>query len=435
MFKKSLLVLVVLFFLLSFPLLAGDVTLHIAIVNPSESATENVPIRQDLPLRVQKDDILDAAGLKINYNEASDTYYLEGEFTLEPKETRNLKVHLRDIWNVPPQRIESLKTMLDNRVESIRGEERREIARLIGDDLHSKLDEIMREQAEAEGDIEERMKLYSVNQEQLRQIEDDIFSLNSLIGIYKRGREEDLGSVSIFIEAENLWDRQEVLPIRYYLPASVIPQYVIDSGGFEVKHDPHKGVFFLEKEVMFDPREIKRYQLEIKNIWHIRKAVLEQYGEEANELKQRLLETEAADIAKELYRAIEEDTEAIISSQERAETISERIAAYKANQERLARIKENVDRLRALVIEFPDEILDVAEEAVRDVMERLEQLTTVDLTDFAQRLAERLRQIGVWRVVYTIILFIIGITLFFYGLWFFRLKKEEKDKEKLEEKS
>lgn len=429
--KQKISFLVLLSFFICFSVFA-EVVLNIVLANPSEFNPETIPVRYELPLKIQQKDIIDPGGLEINYDETHDKYYLRGEFTLGPKETRNFRIRLRDIWVIPRERVESLKRVLTSRVESIRDPERREIANLIGDDLGNKLDTILTQQQAVADNIVERMKFYSVNVEKLRQIEEKIYSLTSLAGIYQGGQDEDLGTVTLFIEVENLWDNSEVLPVTYYLPAEIIPEYVVEQNDFEIRYDPNKGLFFLYREASFAPNEIKRYSVELRNVWQIKNSLLNQYLTEAQEYKELLLGSEVSDIAQELFQAVENAAEAITQSQLEAETVKERIAAYKINQNRLAEIRDNVERLRVLLIEFPQEELSVAQEAAQQLMERLETLTQIELSDFAQRLTEALRRIGVWRVVYTIILFIIGVTLFFYGLWFFRLRKE--DKRQLKEK-
>jgi hypothetical protein len=417
-------------FVLLFAFLAvpaySEIALNIIIANPSDSASETIPVKYDLPSRIQKDDILDSAGMEIDYDETEGNYYLQGEFTLTPNETKRLRVRLRDIWSIPEEQIENLGKMLDNRIASIEDNQKSDIAQLVGDDLQDKLDNILEQQAAAEGDIEEKMKLYSVNREKLRQIKDKIFSLDSLVSAYQEGREEELGIVTLVIEAHNSLDKQVDMPVKYYLPKGVIPEHVVDQGDFAIEYDLNQSKFYLYKEENFQPEETKRFTVQIRNIWHVKEVVINQYLNTADKLNERLAETEAAETAQQLVDRIKENAAAITSSQEAVSTVKDRIAVYQLNKKRLAVMKDNLDKLKSLATEFTKVELSAQAEAVQNVMRKIETFSNVEISKLAKDLAEKLKQIGVWKIVYTIILFVIGLTVFFYGLWFFRLKKEDK---------
>lgn len=424
---KIKIILLSIVFLCAFASVYADIALNIVIANSSDFNSETMPVRYSLPPRIQKNDVLDSGGLNIEYNETEGNYYLRGEITLAPNETKRLKIRLRDIWSIPEEKIESLKKMLDNRVVSITDENKKDIAQLIGDDLRTKLNNILEQQQAAAGDIEEKMKLYSVNTEKLRQIKDKIFSLGSLATAYQEGEnDDDLGTVTLIVEARNILEQEATMPIKYYLPKGVIPEYIVDQGDFEVKYDPNQGRFYLHKEEKFQPKETKRFTIEIRNIWHVEKSVINQYLAEANKLNERIAETEAAAIAKELMDSIKENAESITSSQEAVNTVKERIAVYQINQKKLAAIKDTIEKLRSLTAEHSEINISGERKTVQKVMRKIETFSNVEISKLAKNLAEKLKQVGVWRIVYIIVLFLIGVTAFFYGLWFFRLKKQDK---------
>jgi hypothetical protein len=398
----------------------ADVVLNIVVANSSETSTEAVPVRYGLPPQVQKNDILDAGELKINYNETEGVYYLQGKVTLTPQETKKIKIQLRDVWTIPEGQIESLKKMMNDKITSIKDKDEKNIAQLIGDDLRTKLNSILEQQRAAEGNVEEKMKLYSVNTEKLKQLKDKIFSLDSLVRVYQEGGEQKLGTVTLFIEARNVFDQSVQMPIKYYLPPEVIPEYIVDKQGFNLKYDHARGSFYLRKQEKFDPNETKRFAIEIRNIWQIQESVINRYFAEAAELNKRFADTEVAETAEELVRIIKDDLESIVSTQEEATSVKERISAYHSNQKKLAVVKDNIEKLKSLASELPQP------EVSQKVMERLESFSNVVLSKMADKLGERIKQVGVWRVVYTILLFLIGIVVFFYGFWFFRLKKQDK---------
>ncbi len=414
------------------------VTVKIVVANPSDSETRTVPVRFDLPEDIERDDIVDTGGLKSDYDVKKGVYYVHGELDLEPKETRTLEVVVNDVWKIPEEEIQQLLKTVDDKVASINNADTQQAAQLIGDHIKERLNSIRETQSNLAADIEKRMQVFPTHRERVRQIKDEIFSLESLaeIGAGEEATRDE--TVTLVIEAENTAERELTIPLQYYLPKEVVPEYVVDSNIFDLKFDVDKTQFFLSAEETFGPREIKRFEIEIKNVWYVSRELLDRYLAEATSLNEQLADSSLAEIAATLFNEIEQNIILINESQEEFTSITDHIAKYRLNSKRLRIVEEDLDRLRRLALRKDDGTqMKMAKElqSAQDVLKKVERITNIKLTEIAKDLVEKLKQIGVWRVVYTVVMFLVALTTFFYFVWFTRLKKEEKQKvEKVEVK-
>ena len=97
---------ILIFFSCSFSSFA-DVIINVLAVNGADKAVEK-EIEFSLPGEIAPDDVLDSAGLTIDYNSKDAGYYLHGKVNLLAKETRTMKVRVRDVWKITPQQIDEI---------------------------------------------------------------------------------------------------------------------------------------------------------------------------------------------------------------------------------------------------------------------------------------------------------------------------------------
>ncbi|MEI6971757.1 MAG: hypothetical protein WCL44_09595 [bacterium] len=86
------------------------VSAEVQVLNFSTNESRVVRVVQYLPAEVVKDDILDAGGLQVQYDDTKGAFCLIREnVELKPGESKTYNVIVRDRWNVNKGRIESLK--------------------------------------------------------------------------------------------------------------------------------------------------------------------------------------------------------------------------------------------------------------------------------------------------------------------------------------
>jgi len=81
------------------------------ISNPSTLISQEVPLKFWLPEEVKSEtDIISVdEGVAVKFDTERNQYYIEGNFTLKPGETKTISVRLKDNWEIPPEQIESLR--------------------------------------------------------------------------------------------------------------------------------------------------------------------------------------------------------------------------------------------------------------------------------------------------------------------------------------
>lgn len=97
------------------PAQAG-ITMRLIAVNPADS-DKTVPIKVYLPLEVKPEDVLYKGDLEIAYDAQQGSYYVFGEYLLEPKEKLEKEIEIKDVWVIDPTQIaimrQDAKAILD----------------------------------------------------------------------------------------------------------------------------------------------------------------------------------------------------------------------------------------------------------------------------------------------------------------------------------
>ncbi|MDD5441547.1 MAG: hypothetical protein PHZ27_05015, partial [Candidatus Omnitrophica bacterium] len=270
-------------------------------------------------------------------------------------------------------------------------------------------------------DIEKKMQAYATNYNELKKIRDEIFSFENLVKYSITEGEQD--TVTLVVEAENILDKPMEADVKYYLPEEITSEYILDSGGLEVNYDPDRAQFFLSKDEKFKAQEKKRYNVSIKKIWAIGEKDLEMYLTEAEELNQKIKGSDSEMIGQALYDEIVANVEKIKKSQNQAKTVKEYIAAYRKNLRDEEQIKDDLEKLKILAVESQS---DAVNRQVNQAFQKMDNITTIKMKDIAQKLIQKIKKIGVWRIIFVMVIFLISLTTFFYTIWFLRLRKEEK---------
>ncbi|MDP3042605.1 MAG: hypothetical protein Q8N62_07815 [Candidatus Omnitrophota bacterium] len=90
--------------------------MRLIAVNPADS-DKTVPIKVYLPLEVKPEDVLYKGDLEIAYDAQQGSYYVFGEYLLEPKEKLEKEIEIKDVWVIDPTQIaimrQDAKAILD----------------------------------------------------------------------------------------------------------------------------------------------------------------------------------------------------------------------------------------------------------------------------------------------------------------------------------
>ena len=105
-----------------------------------------------------------------------------------------------------------------------------------------------------------------------------------------------------------------------------------------------------------------------------------------------------------------------------AETVKGRIATHRVNKQRLEKIEDNLKKIRSLVDE-PEKSL--TQKQVDEVFKKMEEVSKLKLKKMAEKIFQKIKQIGVWRIILVMVIFLMSLTTFFYTIWYIRLKQDE----------
>jgi hypothetical protein len=405
-------------FLFSGDVLA-NVNVNVVIANPSAEKAQKVTVNYELPPGLRREDIVDTGELDASYDVAGSRFYLTGEVELNPKETRTLKVTIRDIWKIPSEKFTNIAAMLEGKIKALGEDISPEELKPVSDEIMARLEDVQKFQRDNEGDIQRRMESFTSNVEKLRRIENDIFSLERLV---KKEADEARGdeTVVLTIEARSPFDEEKELPVRYELPREITPQHIEETGRMEIMHDVTANIFYLFSEETFSPGETKRYQVRIKNVWKIPESEINGYVNEAVEIHSRFVDLPEEETAAMLLRSIRENASRVLDSQGAAESVRDRVAAFRANQMILREIKDDLERMRSLATPeastaYPE--LRAVLQADK-IFEMIKQLSD-------KLFKAKLTAATVWRIIMIVVSFAIVLTSIFYALWIVKLKKDE----------
>lgn len=160
--------------------------MSVVVVNPSKIKAQSVPIKMDLPQEVTPKDIVDSAGLDVEFDTDRSIYYLYKEaVSLKPGETRTYNVEIRDVWLVPQEEIDSLRKQTEFVVKRFEGNEFYDAAKSLGDTILQSLDTVVRTQSDAAVSRRRHIGIHRDNVKIVSQVKENIAMLENKLMLPK----------------------------------------------------------------------------------------------------------------------------------------------------------------------------------------------------------------------------------------------------------
>ncbi len=421
-FRRSVFLAVVLLLSLGTNLVFADLYINILAVNGTEKSKDK-EIKHYLPKDLKGEDVIDTAGLQIDYDVAEGSYYLFGTVTLQPKETKTYKVRVRDVWKIDPQEVDDIKTQVDSSLERIKNTEFYDSGLLKKQSLIQRLDFIISQQQQSADSVETRIDRFRTYANELKAIRDDGLSVK-----FWRSNPptpEQAGVFKYIIEIENpSKDKPGTSEPKQYLPSEVKPEHIVDMQGFEMKYDVLKGQSYLTKKEELNPAEKKRYELSILDVWKIEQSRVDNLKDRARKVYGLLEKTEYKSSADYLVANIKDKLNAIDESQAKQQNIKEHISSFRVNEGRYDLALKDVQKLEELL------------EAVRESLERsllknaLQKIKGVkSIADIAESILGTKPSVNnSWKIILGIVIFVAFITGINFMIWGKR-SKDAKAKE------
>lgn len=381
--------------------LAGEnVNMRLVFTNPSETSEQNDLIKYYLPPELKKSDIIDTAGLKVDYDSNRGLLYVHKDQALKPKESVKFKMIVRDVWQVTDDELMFLKSQAETHLKATEGKDDHKQAKFLYDKISNELDAIKNTQQLLTDDIANRMEAFRVNKERLRIIRNNVILLKD----FKQEAEAEADhmlhqkEINLVIKAVNPLDTMERKEkIVKYLPEGLGPDVIMDQQGFSVHFDPEKKSYFLQQEVNLKPQETKVFTVKIFDRWNIPEPKLKGYEDKTAELVDYLEPTEYKEPASYLQKEINRYIAEIRDNQSYDVPVKDRISNYAENLKREQAIKLNLlelERMATLIKE-------------RQRQKTLEELLKKLAPDDAMT----------WRIIYGTIVFLAVVSALTYMLW------------------
>lgn len=403
------------------------ITIKILAVNPSD-ARLNTVVTHRLPPEIQPEHIVDKGILDIKYDSNLVSYYVTTSMDLDARETRTLNVKVKNVWVINPDMVEKVRVTLQQTVSALTGTRYEETAGRLYDKVSEQLDRIMEEQNKQKA-IQEQIELYRSHVKQLKQIETGVMSLAALRKLASQS-ETGVRTVKFIVRAKNPADEQRTMTVRALLPKEVTSFDVINRLDFQLLFDEDEGRFIIEKNDIFKPKEEKKYEIILRDVWYITKEELDFLRDQANKILTRFRGTSYENFAQQTVDFIVETLDDVWRLQEEvqeSEAIEDRIRAFVINHQRVELVKRKIKELQDLLLEIPARKTTEIDQ-IKEAINELSKVFDIMSLGFTPDLSTT------WWLILGIIAFLFVFAASFYIIWIIELgktkfgKKEEKAK-------
>jgi len=144
-------------------------TLEVTVTNPSDTETQEVPVRVSLPAELKKEDIIFADGLKVVFDTGKDCLFAEDAVILRPAETTIYRIEVKDIWKISEGELKDEKLKVKNEIKNP------ELLKT----FIAMLNKILVRQKESVEDVGTHIAAYRKNRKELTKIREEVANYSS----------------------------------------------------------------------------------------------------------------------------------------------------------------------------------------------------------------------------------------------------------------
>lgn len=159
----------------------AELVMKLLAVNPSDTEPKEFDIRSPLPPEVKPEHVLDADGLKVDYDSQAGVYVLVGKVTLKPKESITKRIVLEDVWVIPAEQFSGIRREMEDILRKLDGTAYEEQGRLLAKSIDRRLAEIEEGQDEPFTNPMQHITKYRDNLKTMDVIKADLTSLHQLM--------------------------------------------------------------------------------------------------------------------------------------------------------------------------------------------------------------------------------------------------------------
>ena len=180
----TLLTIFSLLFILATPAFAS-IVLKIVVANPSDTESQTMPVKVYLPKETKPENVIEKGDLDIGYDTQQGSYYVHGEYELEPSEVLEREVELEDIWVIPSDEIESLRQEAEKIKDLLKNTEFARRVSFLVSSINKKLNKIEEEQQVVKPNPEDHISSYRYHLKLIDSAKTDLAVARSMLNKVK----------------------------------------------------------------------------------------------------------------------------------------------------------------------------------------------------------------------------------------------------------
>ncbi len=159
---------------------AASVVLKMLVANPSETESQNVPVKVYLPMEVSPKDIIDLGNLKLDYDPDTGMYYVHDTVELGPGQSVTKKVEMEDVWVFTEEQLETFVNESKEMARELQGGAYAAEAAALVVGIEEKVAGILKRQEETAANPREHIQAYRQGITLISTIEQDVAALETL---------------------------------------------------------------------------------------------------------------------------------------------------------------------------------------------------------------------------------------------------------------
>jgi hypothetical protein len=157
-----------------------SVVISFVVTNPA-STKQTVSFRSFLPAEVKASDVINLDGLSIDYDTSAGMYYVYGNLTLEPKESVNKSVEMKDIWVYDSADLNALATQVSSFTAALKNTQYAAQSTLLANDITQLIAKIETSQKQSYVSPQDHILAYRDNKANYARVMDDFNQLKNLL--------------------------------------------------------------------------------------------------------------------------------------------------------------------------------------------------------------------------------------------------------------
>ncbi len=397
-------------------LAAGNITINLVAANASTTETRKVPVVYYLPRELDTEDVINTGGLDLDYDIDKSSYYLNGSVELAPKESKTIKIEVKDVWRVELEEVDTLKKQIEDNLNTLKKTQYYESGQTLRDRMFEKLDYILQQQQNYSQDVERRIEEYRAYVNDINTIRKNSFSADYFKTSSSMASEGK--TVKFIIEVKNPSDKAaKTVKQQHFLPKEVRSEHVVEAQGFEVRFDEKKQQSYLSKEEELKPGETKRYEIVLKDIWNIAPENVDTLRNRAQAAFEGVKGSEYEESAQYLLDLIVNNLDKIEVAQSQKMDMKRYIGAYRSHTKLFNDSEENVIKLEMMLASVKAKKLEELESSkVKNILSKMQALRGIMAISQAV-FGKKPTVTNTWKVIWGILIFVAFFTAIHFFTW------------------